>query len=340
MAVTFKIAKVLGDLAPETLRFYRQIGVEQVAVPGRFNARVNLRPLVPPAQLKARGPQPEPWDEGELHRIREHVLAFGLEPTTLNLPLSGDVLMGGSKRDADVATVGQAIRIAGRAGFRVLTYNFTALRASEGYTARPGEGRGGAHLRDFDYQRIRDLPPLPDVGTHTREEMWERLEYFLKATVPVAEEAGVRLAAHPNDPPIPHYRGVAQPLCDLQSMQRLVTLVDSPANSLFFDTGVATEWGEDAASAIRYFGSRDRIAIVHFRNVLIEEPRFKYLETFIDRGQCDMLACMRAFAEVGYTGGIDPDHTPEITADTEESHMGWSFAIGHMIALRNVAYRT
>jgi len=338
MTDTFKISKGLGNLAEETLRFYRQIGVEEVAVPSRFDTRVNLRPLVPPAQRKPPGPQPEPWDPEELRRIADYVRSFDLEPTTLNLPLSGNILMGRPERDADLEKIGKAIRIAGDAGFRVLTYNFTDLRASEGYAACHNAGRGGAHLRDFDYQRIRDLPPLPDVGIHTREEMWERLEYFLKAIVPIAAESNIRLAVHPNDPPVPQYRGVAQPLYDLQSLKRLIESVDSPANSLFFDTGVATEWGEDAVAAIRYFGEHDRIATVHFRNVCVDEPLNKYTETFIDQGECDMRACMRAFADVGYTGGIDPDHTPGITADTEEAQIGWAFAIGHMIALRSAAY--
>lgn len=333
----FKISKGLGNLADATLRFFRQIGVEEVATPARFHTRVNLRPLVPPPQLSARGPQPEPYDEDELNRIRAHVQSFDLEATTLGLPLSGNILMGRPGRDADLEKVKTAIRTAGRAGYRVLTYNFTALRASEGYAAQRGAGRGGADLRNFDHARIRDLPPLPDVGIHTTAEMWDRLEYFLKAAVPVAEEADVRLAVHPNDPPVPEYRGVAQPLGDLESWQRLIDIVDSPANSLFFDTGVTTELGEDAAAAIRYFGQRDRIATVHFRNVRVQEPRYRYLETFVDQGDCDIFACARAFAEVGYTGGIDPDHTPGIASDTEDSRSGWAFAIGQLIALRKAA---
>jgi len=333
----FRISKGLGNLAAETLRFYRQIGVEEVSVPGRFHTRVNLRPLVPPAQTQARGPQPEPWDEEELRRICAHVRSFDLEPASMTLPLSGRILMGQPGRDEDLEKVKAAIRTAGRVEIRVFTYSFTALRASEGYAARRGAGRGGADLRDFDYERIQDLPPLEDVGRHNVEEMWERLEHFLRAAVPAAEEAGVRLAAHPNDPPVPEYRGVAQPLADLDSWKRLIEVVDSPANTLFFDTGVTTELGEDAAAAIRYFGSRDRIGAVHFRSVRVEVPRLKYVETFIDAGECDMLACARAFKEIGYTGGIDPDHAPGITADTKETQMGWAFAVGHMIALRKAA---
>jgi mannonate dehydratase len=197
-----------------------------------------------------------------------------------------------------------------------------------------GRGRGGAHLRDFDFERIKGLPPLESVGQHTLAEMWDRLAYFLQAVIPTAEAAGVRMACHPNDPPVPDYRGVAQPLSDLASWKRLIDLVDSPANSLYFDTGVTTELGEDAVAAIHYFGERDRIGTVHFRNVRVELPRYKYVETFHDEGDCDMAACMRAFHEVGYTGLIDPDHTPGISADTPGAQVGWAFAIGQIIALR------
>ena len=334
----FKISKGLGNLSAEMLRFYRQIGVEQVQVPTRFNANVKLRPLVPPAQSKADGPMPAPWDEGELRRICDHVRAFDLEPAAIALPVSGRILMGREGRDEDLDDVAERIEMAGRVGFEVMTWNFTALRASEGYAAQEGAGRGGAHLRDFDHARIRALPPLADVGEHGMDEMWERLEYCLRQLVPVAEASGVKLAMHPNDPPVPEYRGVAQPLWNLDAMKRVVEIVDSPANCVFFDTGVTTEYGQDAVEAIRYFGAKERIGIVHFRNVRVEEPYYKYSETFIDEGDCDIAACMRAFAAVGYEGGIDPDHTPGIAGDGEETQLGWAYAVGQLRALRLAVY--
>ena len=334
-----KIGKGLGDVSEETLRFYRQIGLEEVGMPARFNRRTGteptVRPLVPATQRGPRGPQGKPWDEAELVRIKDWIESFGLRPAVMGLGLSGNIVMGRPGRDEDLETINACIEAAGRVGIRALTYNFTVLRPSEGYGACCGEGRGGSDLRDFDYDRIRDLPPLDDVGRHSAEEIWDRIAYFLKAVVPVAESAGVRLAVHPNDPPVPEYRGVAQPLGDLDGLKRLIEVVDSPANSLFFDTGVTTELGEDAAEAIRYFGGRDRIGTVHFRNVRVEVPRYKYVETFIDGGDCDMFACMQAFKEVGYCGMLDPDHTPGITDDTRDTRIGWAFAIGQMIAMRN-----
>jgi len=330
----------LIDLSEQRLRFYRQIGVEEVTLPSEYSInRLSraVRPFVPPAQTRAVGPQPEPWNESELRRIQERVRVFDLLPTTMALRLSGNILMGRPGRDEDIECVKEDIRVAGRVGVRVLVYTFTALRASEGYGACVSEGRGSANLRDFDYDRIHDLAPLSDVGRHSLEQMWENLECFLHQVIPVAEEAAVRLAVHPTDPPVPDYRGVAQPLSNFAEMKQLIKVIDSPANTIFFDTGVATEWGEDVVEVIDYFGKRDRIGMVHFRNVQVQTPPYKYLETFIDDGDCDMLAAMRGLKSVGYSGGLDPDHTPSIISDTIDTRMGWAFAVGHIRALRNAA---
>lgn len=333
-----KIGKELGDVAETTLRFMRQIGVEVVGMPTSWNTtpgtRPTTRPLVPATQHGTVGPQPAAWDEEELHRIKAQIEQFGLQAIQANLPLSGNILMGHDGRDADLAVVQRNITLAGKFGLQTLTYNFTALRASEGYGALPSGGRGGAHLRDFDHRRIADLPPLPDVGEHTHQAMWERIEYFLRRVLPVAENAGVRLAVHPNDPPVPIYRGVAQPLSDLDGLKRLVDLIDSPANCIFFDTGVTTEMGEDAIAAIHDFGTRQRIGAVHFRNVRVITPRYHYVETFQDEGDCNMAAAMQALYDVGYQGLVEPDHTPGIDGDTADTRIGWAFAVGQMIALR------
>jgi mannonate dehydratase len=279
------------------------------------------------------------WDEDLLMRIRERIEAFDIKATVSALGLSGNIVMGQAGRDDDLEVLKANIEIAGRLGIQVLTYNFTALRASEGYAGQIGIGRGGADLRDFDYDRIKDLPPLDSVGTHSMEEMWDRVAYFLETVIPTAEKAGVKLAVHPNDPPVPVYRGVAQPMGDIEGMKRLIEVVDSPSNCIFYDTGVMTEKGADAVEMIRYFGSRKRIGTVHFRNVRVEVPRFKYVEVFHDEGDCDMFACVQAFHEVGYDGLIDPDHTPGIDGDTDDTRIGWAFAIGQMLAMRNAVER-
>lgn len=334
-----KVGKGLGDIAESTLQFFRQVGVECVTIPTTWREKKDkvetTRPLVPPTQTGPAGDIGKPWDEVEVRRVMEQVASWGFEIEGSRLGLSGNIVMGKPGREADIDVVLQRIELAGKLGFKVLNYGFTALRASEGYGSLPGEERGGAALRDFDYDRIKDLPPYDSVGTHSMDEMWERYVWFLEQVVPTAESAGVKLAAHPNDPPVPVYRGVAQPLGDFEGYKRLIDLVDSSSNCVFFDTGVTTEMGHDAVEAIRYFGGRNRIAKVHFRNVRVIESRFKYIETFHDDGEVDLAACMRAFHEVGYDGMIDPDHTPYLVGDSEDTKIGWAFAIGQIVAIRN-----
>ena len=331
-----KIGKGLRDLSDETLAFFRQLGVEHVVMPSRFNLKPAKRPLVPGASFGPDDDQPfEPWSAEELKRIRGRLAEHGLDAVTVHLPVMWRVLHGKPDAGQEIENAKQSIRAAGEAGLSVVEYNFTPLRGSEGYSWTLGPGRIG--LRNYDHARTKDLPPLPNVGTHSREQMWERLEGFLRAVVPVAEQAGVRLALHPNDPPIPVFRGAAQPVRTLDDLKRLIEVVDSPSNGITLDTGVTTEMGEDAAAAIRYFGERDRINHVHFRNVRVETPYYKYLETAHDAGDADLLACMRAFRDVRYRYLIIPDHTPALDGDTVGSQVGWAFALGYLQSLRHAA---
>ena len=331
------IGKGLGSLSEDTLRFFRQIGVDQVLLPANGREQSGHRPLVPPPQT---GPSPlamAHWEKDRIAAEVARVQAVGLQAVGIPLNPSGSILMGLHQRDRDITTFLSCLTIAGELGLRVLTYSFTALRASEGYAARYGAGRGGASMRDYDPNRIADQPPLSSVGEHSRKEMWSRLSYFLRAVVPHAEAIGVRLALHPNDPPVSIYRGVAQPVRSLQDMLDALDIVDSPSNGLFLDTGVLTELGEDVPQVIRSVGARQRIVTVHMRNVHIEDGTPGYLETYHDQGDCDLAECMRALYDVGYDGLIDPDHTPQISGDTcgsPDSRAGWALAIGQLIGLR------
>lgn len=332
-----KLAKGLRDLADETIAFFLQMGVEHVTMPTRFNTTPGKRGLVPGVD---RGPRDDslltPWAADELKRIKDHLGERGLSAEMVHLGRCWRVLLGKPDADEEIENVKKSLRAAGAAGIPVVEYNFTPLRGSEGY-GRTETGPGGMGLRNYDHARTKDLPPLPNVGEHSREQMWARLEAFLKAVIPVAEDAGVRMALHPNDPPIPVFRGAAQPMISLEDQRRLIETVDSPSNGITLDTGVTTEMGENAADAIRYFGSRDRINHVHFRNVRVETPVYKYLEVPHPDGDCDMLAAMQAFQEVGYSHLMIPDHTPEFTDDTLGNQIGWAFALGYLQALRHGA---
>ncbi len=227
-----------------------------------------------------------------------------------------NAIYGKPGRDAEIEKVRASIRAAGKAGLPVIEYNFYAHRLREGYYEEIG--RAGAGMTAFDYNRVRDLPALEAEGAHSLDEMWNNVAYFLKAVVPVAVESGVRLALHPNDPPAPLSRGSGQIMGTVAGWKRLVDIMLQPsANGITFDCGVTREMGEDPVEVCRYFGSRDCINHVHFRNVRVTKPYERYAEVFIDEGQVDMFAVMRELVRQKYPRLIYPEHPRALDADRE-----------------------
>jgi mannonate dehydratase len=271
------------------------------------------------------GPGQIPWDEARLKAIMDRYQSYGLT--------IGNIMIGGFNRaiynrpgkDEEIEKVIQSIRAAGKAGLDVVEYNWYAHRAMEGYFEEPA--RAGASWTGFDYNRMvdsdgrkvafKDLPPLEQEGAHTLDEMWTNITYFLKAVVPVAEQSGVRLALHPNDPPAPVSRKSQQIMGTLAGWKKLITIVNSPSNGITFDCGVTKEMGEDPVEVARYFGSRDRINHVHFRNVKVQKPYERYSEVFIDEGENNMFAVMRELVKQKYTRMIYPEHPRAIDYDRE-----------------------
>lgn len=259
------------------------------------------------------GGPPIPWTASGLEPVVRKLKALGV--TLGNLMITGfpNTIYGRPGRDEEIERVKQSIVAAGSVGIPVVEYNFYAHRAMEGYYEETG--RGGAGLTGADYDRMKDLPPLPDEGAHTLEEMWANIAYFLNAIVPVAEKANVRLALHPNDPPFPMSRGSQQIMATLDGWKHLIQIVDSPANGITFDCGVTRELGEDPVAVCRYFGSRDRINHVHYRNPHVLKPYVKYDEGFIDEGDVNMFAVMRELLRVKYTRELYPEHPRALDYD-------------------------
>jgi mannonate dehydratase len=256
-----------------------------------------------------------PWQEERLRAQVERLKAGGL--TLCNLMIGGfpNTIYGRPGRDEEIERVKESIRAAGRAGVPVVEYNFYANRLMEGYHEETG--RAGAGLTAYDYERAKDLPPRPQAGAYTLEQLWTNITYFLKAVVPVAEDSGVRLALHPNDPPVPLSRGSQQIMATLAGWKRLIEIVDSPANGITYDCGVTREMGEDAVEVCRYFASRKRINHVHFRNVIVRKPYVNYTEVFPDEGQVDMFGVMRELVRQKYNGVIYPEHPRGLDVDRE-----------------------
>ena len=313
-----------ANLDEAGMRRVKQLGVDHVATGG---------PAIP-------------WEVGQIRSLASFLKTGGLILGNLMIAGFTNTLYGRPGRDEEIHNVQQSIRAAGAAGVPVVEYNFYAHRLEEGYFAE--SGRAGAGLTSFDYNRVKDLPPLPEQGAHSLEEMWSNITYFLKAVVPVAEQAGVRLALHPNDPPAPVSRGSGQIMGSLAGWKHLIEIVPSTSNGITFDCGVTRELGEDPVEVCRYFGSRDRINHVHFRNVRVQTPREKYTEVFIDEGQVDMFAVMKEIVRQKYPRLVYPEHPRGLDADREVSgfkshypgggsYVGYAYNVGYARAMLQAA---
>jgi mannonate dehydratase len=289
-----------------------------------------------------------PWEEDRLREMMARLETNGL--TLANLMIAGfpNAIYNRPDRDADIEKVIQSIRAAGKVGLPVVEYNWYAHRAMEGYFEE--SGRAGAGWTGFDYARMKDLPPLPEEGAHTLDEMWANITYFLKAVIPEAEKAGVRLALHPNDPPAPVSRGSQQIMATIDGWKKLVGIVNSPSNGITFDCGVTREMGGDPVEVCRWFASRDRINHVHFRNVTVRTPYERYTEVFLDEGENDMFAVMKELVQQKYTRLIYPEHPRGIDYDRERANFrpqypggggyaAYAFNVGYTRAMLQAAAR-
>jgi mannonate dehydratase len=212
----------------------------------------------------------------------------------------------------------------------------TTYWAKKGAAGNPGYarlpvGRGGTVLTTFDAERITgDVDDAP-AGEVSNEEVWSRIAYFYERIVPVAEEARVRLATHPDDPPMAYYRGVHQALTGFEGLKRFVELVPSPYNGLLLCLGCMQEAGEEVPEVIRYFGAAKKMFYLHFRNVVGTVP--KYTEVFPDQGDGDMVANLLALKEVGYQGYIVPDHHFGLVGDGEWRRCSRAWQVGYIRGL-------
>ncbi len=284
------------------------------------------------------------WSVESLTRLRERVESFGLTLDLVPLPLSSNeiekfenpnIMLGKSpERDRELDDICQMIRNASRAGIPGLKYNLTFLGVPR---TAPTKGRGGADYSTFVYEKAKQDPPLTKAGVVNADMYWERVTYFLKRVMPVAEEYKVKMAFHPQDPAMPAdkgYRGVTTVLGTVDGLKRFVTIAESPYHGLNFCQGTVSEMlkkpGDDIYDVIRYFGSRGKIFNVHFRN--IRGGFLNFQETFIDDGDVDMLKAMRVYKEIGFDGMMMPDHVPVIAGDAR-GFQAFAYTFGYIKAL-------
>ena len=308
----------------EDMQFARQLGTEWVMtdVPVQEASVHKYRAVV------------DHFAEGGLkvYRLGNHSV-HNMEEVTLNLP----------GRDAKIAEYLAYIRMLGQAGIHYATY---AHMANGIWSTEPEAVRGGGRGRAFRMERgdtgywieKRWHTPLSHGRPFTEEELWDNYEYFIRQVVPVAEEAGVYIGIHPDDPPVYPLGGV--PRCifgNFEGYRRAIEMADSPNIGVCLCLGCWLEggpaMGKDAVETVRYFGRQHKLFKIHFRNVTAPMPE-GFVETYLDDGYGDMLAIMKALAEVNFTGAIISDHLQEMIGGRRTAE---AYAVGYMKGLIQAA---
>jgi mannonate dehydratase len=284
------------------------------------------------------------WSLEELVALRREVEASGLRLEALeNFDPAHwhDVLLDGPKRAQHIENVKTLLRRMGKAGIPVMGYNFSiagvAGRTTGNYAR--GDAPSVGMVGPFDapmhngmvWNMVYDEnAPAGTVASITHEELWRRLAGFLREVLPVAEEAGVKLAAHPDDPPMPTVRAQPRLVYQPRFYQKLIDLDPSPANTLEFCIGTLAEMTEgDIYEEVERYSRQQRLGYVHFRNIRGKVPDYK--ETFIDDGDVDMLRVLEILKRNGFDGVLVPDHTPQM-ACAAPWHAGMAYAMGYMKA--------
>ena len=326
------------ELTDEKLRFAAQIGAEGV--------QLNTPNI----------PGDTRWEEKDLRALVEKAKQYGLVLEAIeNVPVHfyDKAMLGLPGRDEQIENYRATIRAMGAAGIPILGYHF--MPNSVWRTERMAPGRGGAGCTQFDMAEVEKLsgreqlkqflpgglgrqeamPIREGKDVVSAETMWANYEYFIKAVLPTAEQAGVKLALHPDDPPVPMLGGVARLFCNPDGFKRAWKIGGgSKAWGLDLCLGCCSEMTGGKANVremIEFFGPKGCIFYVHFRDVKGTVPNFT--ECFIGEGNYDPAEVMALLRKNGFTGFLLDDHVPHMDGDTDWNHRGRAHAIGYMQGL-------
>ena len=289
------------------------------------------------------------WSLEELISIKKDINNHGLELEAIeNFDPAHwhDILLDGPKKKVQIENLKQLIKNVGRAGIPTFGYNFSLAGVSSrdiGPYARGGAVSVGMNgsvdetpipngmVWNMIYDENALDGSLPHIG---HEELWKRLQYFLNEIIPVAEEAGVKMAAHPDDPPMPYVRNTPRLVYQPDLYQKLIDIKPSPSNKLEFCLGSIAEMTEgDVYEATDIYSKQDKISYVHFRNIIGKVPNYK--EVFVDEGDIDMVKILKILKKNNFQGVLIPDHTPQMTCDAPW-YAGMAYTMGYMKAIMNV----
>jgi mannonate dehydratase len=341
------ITELLEPTPVPLWRIVKQAGVDQVVslLDGAEQQwrwpKAGAQHLVP-GRYVAPPPGERPWERPALKRLQDQYREYGLEVVVIEdtAPMD-DVRLGRPGRDEQIEWFCTQLKAMGELGIPTLCYNWVAI-TSWARTSISVPLRGGALSSGYDDEVMRQAPPLVEPGSITHEQLWQAYEYFLRAVVPVAEEAGVRLSLHPDDPPISEVRGVPRIMGSPEAFERVLALVPSPNSGVTFCQGNFTLMTDDLPALIRRLGRDGRLFFSHFRDVKGDAHRF--VEVFHDEGPTDMFECMRAYFDIGFEGPMRPDHVPALEGESNDtfgySVLGRLFAIGYITGLREAVAKT
>lgn len=277
-----------------------------------------------------------PWRYEDLLELTQTFRDYGLDVGVIEgcVPISDTTRLGREGRDEEIERFKRYLRNLGELDVPVVAYDWmVGKRWARTSTAIPT--RGDSLTTGYDDELMAGAPDQ-EIAPVDAEDLWDGLEYFLNEVVPVAEEAGVKLALHPDDPPVDTLRGVDRIVTSPENYDRIVGMYDSEHNGITLCQGNFAAMGADIPETIRHFD--DRINFVHFRDV--EGDRESFVETWHDAGPTDMRACIEAYRDVGFEGPARPDHVP--TMATEENSnpgymtLGRLYAVGYMNGLLEV----
>ena len=302
----------INELTDEHMAFARQVGA------------LDIQMNTP----KLRGSHR--WEADDLLALTERASAHGLRLIALeNVPVRfyDEIMTGGPGRAAQLEHMTATVRNMGRAGIPILGYHW--MPNGVWRTSFETLLRGGAISNEFRYASVSQAP-LTHGRVYTAEEMWDNYDWYMERILPVCEEAGVRMALHPDDPPIPTLGGVARLFGSFEGFARAMERHPSPMHGLDFCHGCWSEMrgGEGVMEAIDWFGRRGRLLYVHLRDVQGGANDFK--ECFIDEGNSNVAAVVRKLREVGFNGFILDDHVPRLVNDSRYGHRGRAYAIGYI----------
>ena len=292
------------------------------------------------------------WTEEELNYYVETAKKYNLNIEAIenfNPFFYYDILLDGPKKKEQIEDLKTLIRRIGKAGIKCIGYNFSMAGVwgwGRGPYARGNANSVRFNANEFDINqaipdgmvwnmRYRKINGNETIAPISIEEVWERVAYFLTELIPVAEESNVKLAAHPDDPPMPSLRQTSRLVNLPEKYYDLFNIIDSPSNTAEYCLGSIQEMAHgDIYSLTEDLVQKQKVGYIHFRNVKGKVPH--YTEVFVDEGDIDMKRIIAILNKHSYQGILIPDHTPDLCCSAPW-HAGMAFALGYIKALMQSA---